>query len=117
CSPRSPPSSPPPPPPILEELRRAASAADADAGKRAAHSLKGSCRTMGADFMATLAADLEQSPATDPAQLDRLVDAFARTGEVLQAQCSAGGRAVRAPARPRRDRAVGAGAAGCPRPP
>ena len=78
-------------PPLLEELKRAASAADADAGKRAAHSLKGSCRTMGADFMATLAADLEQSPATDPAELTRLEDAFARTGEVLQAQVTPAG--------------------------
>jgi CheY-like chemotaxis protein/HPt (histidine-containing phosphotransfer) domain-containing protein len=46
--------------PWLEALSRAAQQADAPAFERAAHSLKGSCASIGAHHMATLCADLEQ---------------------------------------------------------
>ena len=42
-------------PPLLGELRAGAEGGDAEAVRRAAHKLKGSCQNIGAGFMAKLA--------------------------------------------------------------
>jgi CheY-like chemotaxis protein len=47
-------------PELLETLRRAHEQGDEESLQRAAHKLKGSCQNIGATFMATLAASLEQ---------------------------------------------------------
>ena len=47
-------------PELLETLRGAHEAGDEEALRRAAHKLKGSCQNIGATFMATLAASVEQ---------------------------------------------------------
>ena len=52
-------------PPLLGELRESAESGDADAVRRSAHKLKGSCQNIGAGFMAKLAADLEVARTAD----------------------------------------------------
>src|SRR3954464_13149346 len=64
-------------PPLLAELRSGAEAGDADAVRRSAHKLKGSCQNIGAGFLATLAHDLERVSAPAPQELDRLDRVFA----------------------------------------
>ena len=71
-------------PPLLSELRAGAETGDDEAVRRAAHKLKGSCRNIGAGFMAKLAADIERSSAAAPAELDGLDRVFADTRDALR---------------------------------
>jgi two-component system sensor histidine kinase/response regulator len=52
---------------LLETLRAAHEAGDEETLRRAAHKLKGSCQNIGATFMATLAAAVEQGEETESA--------------------------------------------------
>ena len=56
-------------PPLLEELRDGAGRGDAEAVRRAAHKLKGSCQNIGASWLATLASEIEQGET--PAAIGR----------------------------------------------
>ncbi len=78
-------------PGILADLRSALAASDADAYRRAAHSLKSNGNTFGALAMATMARDAELGglagdPASNAAALDALdaayADAAARLNEL-----------------------------------
>ncbi|MDA0179838.1 response regulator [Solirubrobacter phytolaccae] len=68
-------------PPLLDELRQAVDRGDEEAIRRTAHNVKGSCRNVGAEAMTVIATRLEQT--REPADVEALVDAFARTGEAL----------------------------------
>ena len=75
-------------PTMLDDLRRAFVAGDADAFRRAAHSLKSNGNTFGARTLATMAKDLElggmapvQAAAGTP--LDALGDEYARVAQAL----------------------------------
>jgi CheY-like chemotaxis protein/HPt (histidine-containing phosphotransfer) domain-containing protein len=72
-------------PPLLDELRAGAEADDADAVRRTAHKLKGSCQNIGAGFMARLAHDLELAEAAAAEQLDGLDRVFSDTRDALRA--------------------------------
>jgi two-component system sensor histidine kinase/response regulator len=72
-------------PPLLEELRAGAEIGDAEAVRRAAHKLKGSCQNIGAGFMAKLADGLEHSAAADPAAVAGLQRVFEDTRDALRA--------------------------------
>jgi CheY-like chemotaxis protein len=78
-------------PPLLEELREALAAGDAEAARRAAHKLKGSCQNIGARRLAGLAAGIEtgETAAPDVDDLDRV---FAATGDALRAALMPAGR-------------------------
>jgi two-component system sensor histidine kinase/response regulator len=72
-------------PPLLAELRESATEGDAEAVRRTAHKLKGSCQNIGAGFMAKLAYDLELARGAEPAQLDALDRVFEDTRDALRA--------------------------------
>jgi two-component system sensor histidine kinase/response regulator len=72
-------------PPLLVELRESAAAGDAEAIRRAAHKLKGSCQNIGAGFMAKLAHDVELASAASEDRLDALEHVFADTRDALRA--------------------------------
>jgi len=72
-------------PPLLVELREGAEGGDAEAVRRAAHKLKGSCQNIGAGFMAKLAGDIERTSAAAPADLDGLERIFEDTRDALRA--------------------------------
>ena len=71
-------------PPLLAELRAGVERGDGDATRRAAHKLKGSCQSIGASRMTTLAGELEQAAAVDPAALAALDTAFEATQPALR---------------------------------
>jgi two-component system, sensor histidine kinase and response regulator len=58
-------------PGMVEHLSAALAAGDLDAAARAAHALRGSCRTMGAEALAALAAEVERSRTPSPEDLMR----------------------------------------------
>jgi CheY-like chemotaxis protein/HPt (histidine-containing phosphotransfer) domain-containing protein len=72
-------------PPLLEELRAGADREDAEAVRRAAHKLKGSCQNVGASFLATLAEEIERTGDAGPPALDGLDRVFADTCGALRA--------------------------------
>ena len=72
-------------PALLDELDAADADDDAEALRAAAHKLKGSCRNIGASFMATLADSIERGDAA-PGALGELRDAFAPTRDALHEQ-------------------------------
>jgi len=71
-------------PPLIDELRAGAESGDAEAVRRAAHKLKGSCQNIGAGFMATLASDFERLGAAEPAELTGFERAFEQTRDALR---------------------------------
>ncbi|HWH82064.1 MAG TPA: Hpt domain-containing protein [Burkholderiaceae bacterium] len=72
-------------PTMLAELRRAHAAANADAFRRAAHSLKSNSLTFGATELARQARALElQGLPADSAPLDALDAAYARAAAALK---------------------------------
>jgi two-component system, sensor histidine kinase and response regulator len=71
-------------PPLLADLRTAAQAGDAQAVRRGAHKLKGSCQNIGATWLATLARELEADPEEGPPP-EALERAFASTRTALEA--------------------------------
>jgi two-component system, sensor histidine kinase and response regulator len=77
-------------PPLLADLRRAAGDEDAEAVRRAAHKLKGSCQNIGAARLAGLAAAVEHGEsAPDADELERVFDA---TCDALRAALVPAGR-------------------------
>ena len=70
-------------PELLENLRSAQDAGDQETLRRAAHKLKGSCQNIGATFMATLAASVEQGEDTGKAVAE-LEAAFEPTRDALR---------------------------------
>ncbi|MBA2513499.1 MAG: response regulator [Solirubrobacterales bacterium] len=70
-------------PPLLSELRTAGEQADAQALRSAAHQLKGSCQSIGASFMATLAKELEHG-GDSASGVDRLEAAFEPTNDAIR---------------------------------
>ncbi|HEX6138437.1 MAG TPA: Hpt domain-containing protein [Casimicrobiaceae bacterium] len=77
-------------PRMLAELRRAFAAADADAFRRTAHSLKSNSNTFGAATLGALARDLElggldRVRAAAGAPLDALAAEYARVAQALSA--------------------------------
>jgi len=72
-------------PVMLQELREALAAGDADAFRRAAHSLKSNSLTFGALPLGALARELEQGPpgTGTPAALDALAAEYARAAAAL----------------------------------
>jgi HPt (histidine-containing phosphotransfer) domain-containing protein len=77
-------------PPLLADLRRAAEDEDAEAVRRAAHKLKGSCQNIGAARLARLAAAIEQGESAPDA--DELVQVFDATCDALRAALVPAGR-------------------------
>jgi signal transduction histidine kinase/CheY-like chemotaxis protein len=77
-------------PPLLADLRQAAQAEDADAVRRAAHKLKGSCQNIGAARLAGLAAAIEQGESAPDA--DELEQVFDATCDALRAALVPAGR-------------------------
>jgi len=82
-------------PDLLEGMRAAIDSADADEACRAAHTLKGSARTMGARHMAVLSGRLEQltakgsfEGASDLAEL--INESFAEARDALLAEVGQG---------------------------
>ena len=74
-------------PGMIAELRQAASATDADAYRRAAHSIKSNASTFGASALATLARDMElgeMQAAQAIADIDALEAEFARAANALR---------------------------------
>jgi two-component system sensor histidine kinase/response regulator len=69
-------------PALLDELAAARAGEDEEALRAAAHKLKGSCRNIGATFMATLAESIERGDA-GPEAIDELRDAFGATRDAL----------------------------------
>ena len=77
---------------LLAALRAARDAGDADAFRRAAHSLKSNSQTFGATALAAASRQLELTglgaePALDHAAIDRLDAALAEAGAALKALC------------------------------
>jgi HPt (histidine-containing phosphotransfer) domain-containing protein len=72
-------------PPLLVELRESAASGDAEAVRRSAHKLKGSCQNIGAGFMATLAADVERAGAAGEDALAGIEQTFDATCDALKA--------------------------------
>jgi HPt (histidine-containing phosphotransfer) domain-containing protein len=75
-------------PKMQQELRRALTAGDADAFRRAAHSLKSNSNTFGARALGALARDLELGGLAavreaDGAPLDALAGEYARVAAAL----------------------------------
>jgi HPt (histidine-containing phosphotransfer) domain-containing protein len=78
-------------PKMLAELRAALAAGDADAFRRAAHSLKSNALTFGAQALAAKARELETTArevvaAGDVKAVDALADEIRRTGDALKEQ-------------------------------
>jgi two-component system sensor histidine kinase/response regulator len=71
-------------PPLIDELRVAVAAGDAEAVRRGAHKLKGSCQNMGATFMATLCRTLETGDVDAAVAVAELDAAFAPTEAAIR---------------------------------
>jgi two-component system, sensor histidine kinase and response regulator len=71
-------------PPLLLELRAGVESGDAEAIRRAAHKLKGSCQNIGASAMAELARRVEAEAAAVEAQLADLQGTFDATSAALR---------------------------------
>jgi HPt (histidine-containing phosphotransfer) domain-containing protein len=74
----------------LQTLREAATTGDAEAARRAAHTLKGNARTFGAEGLASLCLDAETAAAagdldTVRERLDSVEAEWSRVGEALAA--------------------------------
>jgi HPt (histidine-containing phosphotransfer) domain-containing protein len=76
-------------PPLLDDLRDALARDDAEAVRRGAHQLKGSCQNVGAGRLAALAAGIEQGAAPD---VDGLEAVFVATCDALRAALMPAGR-------------------------
>jgi histidine phosphotransfer protein HptB len=75
-------------PAMLAELRSAQAAQDADAFRRAAHSLKSNSNTFGATALGVMARQLELGGmVADPAPLDALDAEYQRVASALKALC------------------------------
>ena len=88
-------------PPLLDELRDGAESGDAEAVRRAAHKLKGSCQNIGAGFMAKLAREIEQREPPAAGRAGR------RSKRVFEETCDALRAALLPPAGDDRPRAAG----------
>jgi HPt (histidine-containing phosphotransfer) domain-containing protein len=77
-------------PPLLADLRRGVEAGDAEAVRRAAHKLKGSCQNIGAARLAGLAAGIEKNGSVP--DIDELEQVFDATCEALRAALVPAGR-------------------------
>jgi HPt (histidine-containing phosphotransfer) domain-containing protein len=77
-------------PPLLDDLRGAGERGDAEALRRAAHKLKGSCQNIGASRLAELAAQIEKGDAQPDA--DGLEQVFEATCDALRAALMPAGR-------------------------
>jgi CheY-like chemotaxis protein/HPt (histidine-containing phosphotransfer) domain-containing protein len=77
-------------PPLLEDLRDALERGDAEAGRRAAHKLKGSCQNIGASRLAELAARIETGET--PPDAGGLEPVFVATCDALRAALTPAGR-------------------------
>ena len=75
-------------PQMLAELRTALSAQDAEAFRRAAHSLKSNSLTFGALSLAAMARELELGGLADGPRLDALDEGYARVATALKELCS-----------------------------
>jgi CheY-like chemotaxis protein len=71
-------------PPLIDALREAAASGDADALRRGAHKLKGSCQNIGATWMATLCSTLETGEADAVTVIGDLDAAFAPTEAAIR---------------------------------
>jgi HPt (histidine-containing phosphotransfer) domain-containing protein len=76
-------------PPLLEELSRAFTRHEADAFRRAAHSLKSNANTFGAHTMGAMAKELELGglgpvAATDGQPIEALAQEYARVATALK---------------------------------
>lgn len=69
--------------PLIAELRVAQATDDGESLRRAGHRLKGSCQSIGASFMASIATDFEQGRAS-ATDVDRLQAALAPTARALR---------------------------------
>jgi HPt (histidine-containing phosphotransfer) domain-containing protein len=77
----------------LESLRAALSSGDADSARRAAHTLKGTGRTFGAETLASLCQEVETAAAagdlgTGLARIDGIDQEWARAQSELVALCA-----------------------------
>jgi two-component system, sensor histidine kinase and response regulator len=79
-------------PPLLDDLRGAVGRDDAEALRRGAHKLKGSCQNIGASRLAELAATIEKGEAPEPPDVDGLEQVFDATCEALRAALTPAGR-------------------------
>jgi HPt (histidine-containing phosphotransfer) domain-containing protein len=79
-------------PPLLEELRDGAGRGDAEAVRRAAHKLKGSCQNIGASWLATLASEIEQGETPAATGIAGLEEVFEATCDALRAALTPAGR-------------------------
>jgi HPt (histidine-containing phosphotransfer) domain-containing protein len=79
-------------PPLLADLRRAAEDGDAEAVRRSAHKLKGSCQNIGAARLAGLAAAIEKGESAPPFDADGLEEVFDATCDALRAALMPAGR-------------------------
>jgi HPt (histidine-containing phosphotransfer) domain-containing protein len=82
-------------PQMLAQLRAALAAGQADAFRRAAHSLKSNSQTFGAVTLGTMARELElqgigADPATTLQRIDALDAQFERTAVALRERCGGG---------------------------
>jgi CheY-like chemotaxis protein len=71
-------------PPLIDALRDAVATGDADALRRGAHKLKGSCQNIGATWMATLCRTLETGEADAETVIGDLDAAFAPTEAAIR---------------------------------
>jgi CheY-like chemotaxis protein len=76
-------------PPLLDDLRGAVERDDAEAVRRGAHKLKGSCQNVGAGRLAELAVEIEKGEAPD---FDGLQQVFDATCDALRAALEPTGR-------------------------
>lgn len=72
-------------PGMIAELRAAAEGGDADAFRRAAHSLKSNANVFGASNLAEKARDLELSGLDKAADVDALVATYDKSASALKA--------------------------------
>ena len=75
---------------MLAELKTAVVNSDADAFRRAAHSMKSNANVFGASVLAELARTLELSGLGQASDAEALEAEFARTAEVLRGLINAG---------------------------
>jgi CheY-like chemotaxis protein/HPt (histidine-containing phosphotransfer) domain-containing protein len=78
-------------PPLLTDLRSAVQDGDAEAVRRTAHKLKGSCQNIGAARLAALAAAIEKGESAPP-DVDGLEQVFDATCDALRAALVPAGR-------------------------
>ncbi len=79
-------------PPLLADLRCGVQDGDAEAVRRTAHKLKGSCQNIGAARLAGLAAAIEKAESGPAPDVDGLDEVFDATCDALRAALMPAGR-------------------------